>query len=288
MSPLMTQHLTEHSTAALPLTTLCALLGLARATYYRQPVADEAETGVRDAIQRIALEWPTYGYRRITAELRRQGHKVNRKRVLRLMRLDNLLCLRWGRAFVVTTDSRHDLPVYPNLARQLEVTDSNQLWVADLTYVRLGREWVYVAVILDASSRRVVGWALSRHIDAELTLAALRMALAARQVRPGLVHHSDRGVQYAAADYVATLQAQQITISMSRKGNPYDNAQGERFMRTLKYEEVYLSEYETLAEAEASIGHFLEEVYNRKRLHSALGYVPPVEFEQSLNQPIYS
>jgi transposase InsO family protein len=203
------------------------------------------------------------------------------------VRADNLLCLRYGRGFVVTTDSRHDLPIYPNLARELEVSDINQLWVSDITYVRLGREWIYLAVILDAYSRRVIGWALSRNIDTKLTLAALRMALASRQVAPGLVHHSDRGVQYAATAYVAELQAYQITISMSRKGNPYDNAQCERFMRTLKYEEVYLSEYETLAEAESSLSHFLEAVYNQKRLHSALGYVPPVEFEQSLNQPVY-
>lgn len=288
MLPLITQHLTEHSTAALPLTSLCALLDVARATHYRQTTEpDECEMQLRDAIQRIALQWATYGYRRITAELRRQGFAVNHKRVLRLMRVDNLLCVRRGRLFVCTTDSRHDCPVYPNLAREMEVTDINQLWIADITYVRLGREWVYLAVILDAYSRRVIGWALSRHIDTELTLAALRMAVGSRQVAPGLVHHSDRGVQYAASDYVAELAAHQITISMSRKGNPYDNASCERFMRTLKYEEVYVSEYETLLEAEASIGYFLEEVYNQKRLHSALGYVPPVEFEQSLKQPVY-
>jgi transposase InsO family protein len=288
MFPLITQHLTEQASAALPLTSLCALVGVARATYYRQPAKpDECAMELRDCLQRLALEWPTYGYRRITAALRRRGFAVNRKRVLRLLRADNLLCLRRGRLFVVTTDSRHDCPVYPNLARELAVTNINQLWIADITYVRLGREWIYLAVILDAYSRRVIGWALSRHIDTELTLAALRMAFDARQIAPGLVHHSDRGVQYAATDYVAELHAHQITISMSRKGNPYDNAQCERFMRTLKYEEVYLSEYETLLEAEASIGRFLEEVYNRKRLHSALGYVPPVEFEQSLKQRVY-
>lgn len=204
------------------------------------------------------------------------------------MRADNLLCLHSGRGFVVTTDSRHSLPIYPNLARELDVTSINQLWIADITYIRLAREFVCLAVVLDAFSRRVIGWALSRRIDAELTRAALRMALSARQLAAGLVHHSDRGVQYAAADYVSELHEHSITISMSRKGNPYDNAQCERFMRTLKYEEVYLSEYETLLEAEASIGHFLEEVYNQKRLHSALGYVPPVEFEQSLRQPAYS
>ncbi len=198
------------------------------------------------------------------------------------MREDNLLCLRRKRAFVITTDSRHSQPLYPNFAREMVVTSINQLWVADITYIRLAREFIYLAVILDAFSRRVIGWALERHLDAELTLAALRMALTVRAVQPGLVHHSDRGVQYASSDYTELLVEYGIQISMSRRANPYDNAQCERFIRTLKYEEVYLSDYDTLAEARISITHFLEEVYNRKRLHSSLGYVPPVEFEQSL------
>ncbi len=263
----------------------CAALGVARATFYRHaaisaPKPEEME--LRDALHRLALAWPSYGYRRLTAALKRQGLIVNHKRVLRLMHEDNLLCLRYGRGFVVTTDSRHSFPIYPNLAREMTLTNLNQLWIADITYIRLRGEFVYLAVILDAYSRRVIGWALSRRIDTELTLIALRMAISRRQFAAGLVHHSDRGVQYAATDYVTELEAHNITVSMSRKGNPYDNAQCERFMRTLKYEEVYLSDYETLSEAAAAIEQFLEEVYNQKRLHSALGYVPPAEFEQSL------
>ena len=261
----------------------CAALGISRSTLYRQrgtPV--DADTEVRDAIQRIALEMPCYGYRRITAELRRRSFLVNHKAVLRLMREDNLLCLRRKRAFVVTTDSRHTQPVYPNLARDIHPNSTNQLWVAEITYIRLTREFIYLAVVMDAFSRRVIGWALERYLDAELTLAALRMALRTRQVTPELVHHSDRGVQYACADYIELLVAWNIRISMSRTANPYDNAQCERFMRTLKHEEVYLSDYDTLAEARRSIKYFLESVYNQKRLHSAIGYVPPAEFEQSL------
>jgi transposase InsO family protein len=267
---------------------LCGAAGLSRAAFYREraqalapatPAPGEVES--RDALQRVCLEWPAYGYRRVTAELRRRGHAVNHKRVLRLMREDNLLCLR-RRAWVATTDSGHALPVYPNLAREMTPTALNQLWVADITYVRLLREFIYLAVILDAFSRRCIGWALEAYLDAELALAALRMALATREVEPGLVHHSDRGVQYASAEYTELLHASGIRVSMSRRGNPYDNARCERFMRTLKYEEVYLSEYETRAEARASIKYFLESVYNQKRLHSAIGYVPPAEFEQSL------
>lgn len=258
----------------------CVALGLSRSTLYRP--AKEADTEVRDAIQRIALEMPCYGYRRIAAELRRRSFLVNHKAVLRLMREDNLLCLRRKRAFVVTTDSRHTQPVYPNLARDLRPNSINQLWVADITYIRLAREFIYLAVIMDAFSRRVIGWALERYLDAGLTLQALRMALRARTLRPELVHHSDRGVQYACADYIELLVASGIRISMSRTANPYDNAQCERFMRTLKYEEVYLSDYDTLSEARTSIKYFLESVYNQKRLHSAIGYVPPAEFEQSL------
>lgn len=198
------------------------------------------------------------------------------------MREDNLLCLRRKRAFVRTTDSRHGQPVYPNSARAMVVTSINQLWVSDITYIRLAREFIYLAVVMDAFSRRVIGWALEPHLDAELTLAALRMALATRAVQPGLVHHSDRGVQYASSDYTELLIEHGIRISMSRRANPYDNARCERFMRTLKYEEVYLSDYDTLLEARVSIKRFLEEVYNQKRLHSAIGYVPPAEFEQSL------
>ena len=235
---------------------------------------------LRDEVQKIALEWPAYGYRRITAELRRHGFEINRKRVLRLMRADNLLCVR-RRAFVLTTDSRHALPVYRNLARELAPAAVNQLWVTDITYIRLRNEFVYLAVMLDAFSRKVVGWALGRTLEAELPIAALRMALEARQPAPGLVHHSDRGVQYASHAYIDLLNQHGVRISMSRKGNPYDNAFCESFMKTLKHEEVYRNEYRDLEDAAAGIGHFLERVYNRHRLHSALGYRPPDEFEGS-------
>ena len=233
---------------------------------------------LRDAIQKVALEKPTYGYRRITAELHRGGLIVNHKRVLRITEEDNLLCLR-HRSFVTTTDSNHNLPVYPNLARDLELTCINQLWVADITYIRLLCEFVYLAVILDAFSRRVIGWALGRTLESSLAVEALVKAIRYGRVEPGLVHHSDRGVQYASRAYTEMLTGHGIRISMSRKGNPYDNAKAESFMKTLKYEEVYRSEYRDIAEARREIGRFIESVYNRTRLHSALGYRPPVEFE---------
>ena len=235
---------------------------------------------IRDEMQKIAVESPAYGYRRITAELQQRGFAINHKRVLRMMREDNLLCVR-RRSFVVTTDSRHNLPVYPNLAAQIVPTAINQLWVADITYIRLRTEFVYLAVVLDAFSRRVIGWALGRTLEAELAAAALRMALVERRPQPGLVHHSDRGVQYASQAYTELLKQHQAQISMSRKGNPYDNAACESFMKTLKYEEVYRTEYRDFREARSRIGEFLERVYNRKRLHSSLGYVPPAEFEQN-------
>jgi transposase InsO family protein len=258
-----------------------------RATYYRAPEdRADADLELRDLVQQVALEWPAYGYRRITAELRRRGHLVNRKRVLRLMRADNLLILRRKRSFIHTTDSDHRLPIYPNLVPDLTVTGCDQLWVSDITYIRLIREFIYLAVILDAFSRRCIGWALERSLETELALSALRMALSCRAVRPDLVHHSDQGVQYASTDYTNLLKERGIRISMSRRGSAYDNAQAESFIKTLKYEEVYLSEYETIREAHSSISHFIEEVYNQKRLHSALGYVPPAEFEQLNNQPV--
>jgi transposase InsO family protein len=235
---------------------------------------------LRDAIQRIALAWPSYGRPRITAELRRQDWTVNPKLVYRLMREDNLLCVR-KRKFVVTTDSNHTHKVYPNLAPTLILTAPDQLWRADITYIRLREEFVFLAVILDAYSRRVIGWALDRTMEDELTLTALRMALSRRVVQAGLVHHSDRGSQYASHDYTDLLKANAIDISMSRKGNPWDNAACESFMKTLKYEEVHRNEYRDLAEARASIAEFLEKVYNHKRLHSALGYLPPAEFERN-------
>ena len=265
--------------------------GVSRASFYRFDEDGEAKADadmdLRDAIQRIAVDWPSYGRPRITAELRRQGWTVNPKRVQRILREDNLLRLR-RRKFVVTTDSDHNLRVYPNLAAEMVLSGMDQLWVADITYIRLKIEFVFLAVVLDAYSRRVIGWALERTLEAELTVAALRMALSSRapvtSLMPDLVHHSDRGSQYAAGDYTDLLKEHKIRISMSGKGNPYDNATCESFMKTLKYEEVYRQEYRDLPEARSCIEQFLEKVYNQKRLHSALGYRPPVEFEQSLSR----
>jgi putative transposase len=257
------------------------MTGLSRAGFYRSRTPQQAspvEMEIRDEMQKIAVESPAYGYRRITAALRKRGFAINHKRVLRMMREDNLLCVR-RRKFVVTTDSRHNLPIYPNLAGQIAPTAMNQLWVADITYIRLRVEFVYLAVVLDAFSRRVIGWALGRTLEAGLAVAALQMALCERKPQTGLVHHSDRGVQYASQDYTEMLKQHKAQISMSRKGNPYDNAACESFMKTLKYEEVYRNEYRDFQEAHTSIREFLERVYNQKRLHSALGYLPPAEFE---------
>jgi putative transposase len=258
---------------------------VSRAGFYRFDEnanrGEDEDMALRDAIQRIALEWPSYGRPRITAELRRRGWKVNPKRVYRILREDNLLCIR-KRKFIVTTDSNHGRKIYPNLAHTMVLTGLDQLWVADITYIRLREEFVFLAVVLDAFSRRVIGWALNRTLEDHLTLAALRMALSHRSLKPELVHHSDRGSQYASSGYTELLKENGIGVSMSRQGNPWDNAACESFMKTLKYEEVFRSEYRDLHEAQQSIREFLEKIYNAKRLHSAIGYVPPEEFEANL------
>jgi putative transposase len=233
---------------------------------------------LRDAIERIVLAHPGYGYRRVTHALAREGWRVNHKRVLRVMREESLLC-ELKRRFVVTTASRHGLGGYPNLLRERTVDGLDQAWVADLTYIRLPTTFCYLSAILDACSRRVVGWALSRRIDTELTVAALERAIAERRPAPGLIHHSDHGVQYASARYVARLETIGAQISMAAIGNVYENALAESFFATLKREEVYLHDYRTFAEAEANLGRFLDDVSNHKRLHSSLGYRPPSEFE---------
>jgi putative transposase len=259
--------------------------GVSRASFYR---FDEAATtradqdmDLRDAIQRVAVKWPSYGRPRITAELKRQGWKVGPNRVRRIMREDNLLCVR-KRKFMVTTDSNHDRKVYPNLKSEMELSGINQLWVADITYIRLEAEFVYLAVVIDAFSRRVIGWALGHTLENDLPLEALRVALDQRQPAPGLVHHSDRGSQYASKDYTDLLKARGCQISMSHKASPWENGGCESWMKTLKYEEVFRQEYRDLAEARTCLERFIEKVYNQQRLHSALGYRPPVEFEQAL------
>lgn len=264
---------------------MCYLAQVSRAGFYRSlvekaPVEEALE--VRSAIQSIAIEHGRrYGYRRITAELRRRGMQVNRKRVARIMREDNLLAIQ-PRAFVVTTDSHHELEVYLNLAGRMKLSGINQLWVADITYIRLQREFVYLAVILDAFSRRVIGWALDCTLAASLAIAALEKAVAERQPPPGVVHHSDRGVQYASSAYVAILRKYHMLPSMSRPANPYDNASCESFMKTLKHEEIYANDYRDRDHLRANIEDFIERYYNCCRLHSALGYRPPQEFEQAV------
>jgi len=260
---------------------LCELMGVSRSWYYKRPCAEEKahkDVALRDAIERIVLEFPGYGYRRVTAALRREGWSVNHKRVLRIMREESLLC-QLKRRFVPTTDSAHSLGRYPNLIKDTRIDGLDEVWISDITYVRLPTTFCYLAAILDAYSRKSVGWHLSRFIDTHLTLSALEMALAARRPAPGLIHHSDQGVQYASSEYVLRLEEADAQISMAAVGNPYENAKAESFFRTLKMEEVYLKDYRTFEEAQENIGEFIEEVYNQKRLHSSLGYLPPVEFE---------
>jgi putative transposase len=268
---------------SLSIERMCELARVSRASFYRslreqRPAEEEME--VRSSIQKIAIEHRRrYGYRRITAELRRRGMQVNHKRVLRMMRKDSLLAVR-RRRFLVTTNSNHSFEVYLNLARRMSLTGIDQLWIADITYIRLKAEFVYLAVILDAFSRKVVGWALDRTLANRLTITALERAVAKRQPRAGLVHHSDRGLQYARGEYVGVLEKHGMVPSMSRPANPYDNASCESFMKTLKREEIYANRYDDIKHLRKNIEEFIDEYYNRQRLHSALGYRSPEEFEQ--------
>lgn len=271
------------------------LLDASRSGYYKwrdkshgPEEKENSDVAIKEEMQKIVIEFPGYGYRRVKVELRNRNHIVNQKKVRRLMKEDNLICVK-KRFKLQNTDSNHGEKIYPNLAKNLEVTDINQLWVADITYIQLSKEFVYLAVMIDVFSRRCIGWDLSRNIDTQLTLNALLKALQTRNKDDlkNLVHHSDQGVQYASMDYVNYLKDIGIQISMSRKGNPYDNAFAESFMKTLKYEEVYLNEYGRFNDALQNIEHFIEEVYNLKRLHSSIGYKSPVDFEtaKSLNMP---
>jgi len=265
----------------------CELARISRAGFYRQweeKAPRQLETTLRDTMQRIALASRCYGYRRVTAALKMQGWEVNHKRIARMLREDNLLSLR-RRAFLVTTDSRHGYTIHPNLARNMVLTATNQLWVADITYIRLADVFVYLAVILDAFSRRVVGWELDRGLTTSLVMSALRQALSGRTPNGDIVHHSDRGVQYCSGEYVKVLEEHGFTISMSRRGNPWDNARCESFMKTLKAEEVYLKQYRDIDDARANLTVFLDEVYNRQRLHSALQYQSPEAFELAAASP---
>jgi transposase InsO family protein len=265
----------------LSIRALCPAFGAGRTWWYTHPSSEAVaarDTTLRDAIECLVLEFPGYGYRRVTKALQRDGWAVNHKRVLRIMRDEALLC-QLERRFARTTDSAHTDRTYPNLLADLVPTGPNQAWVADLTYIRLPTTFAYLACVLDAWSRRCIGWELSRAIDTTLTLSALDRALTTRQPAPGLIHHSDRGVQYASAPYIARLHDAGAQVSMSGVGNPYDNAKAESFFKTLKREEVYLNHYQTFQDAKANLSTFIRDVYNAKRLHSSLGYLPPIEFE---------
>jgi transposase InsO family protein len=256
-------------------------MNLSRSSFYYQPKMREIspeDRALENRIEEITEEFPRYGYRKVTRQLHREGNPVNHKKVQRIMREKGLL-VKKSRRFVKTTDSNHPYPLYPNLVKDLLVTAVNQAWVADITYIRIATALVYLAVILDLYSRKAIGYAISRQIDTNLSLAALRMAIEKRTPPPGVIHHSDQGVQYAAHDYIDELRNNKFRISMSRKGNPYDNAFAESFMKTIKTEEVYLWEYRTLDDVLRRIPYFIEDVYNQKRLHASLGYMPPNEFE---------
>jgi putative transposase len=262
----------------------CQLMNLPRSSYYyrsKTPETSSKQRALTDRIEGIAEEFSRYGYRKVTAQLRREGLLVNHKKIQRIMR-ERGLGVKRRRRFVRTTDSHHPYPVYPNLIKEHVTTGINQVWVADLTYIRITMAFVYLAVILDLYSRKAIGYALSDQIDTDLSLRALQMALQRRNPPAGVIHHSDRGVQYAAHEYIDVLRVYQFRISMSRKGNPYDNAAAESFIKTLKTEEVYLWEYQTMADVQRRLPYFIEDMYNQKRLHASLGYRPPVEYEAML------
>jgi len=266
---------------------MCELLSISRDAYYSwslsidRSITNSHDVAILKQIEEIVLKFAGYGYRRVTVELKRRGHAVNHKKVLRVMREANLILKKRHGRFG-TTNSNHGFITYPNLAKHIVPSRINQLWVSDITYIRLRYEFAYLAAILDSFSRKVVGWSLKRSLDHELTLSALRMALYRRDISPGLIHHSDRGVQYACREYADLLRKNGILISMAAIGNPYENAQAESFIATLKREEVYLSQYDDISEALLRVGYFIEDVYNTKRLHSSLGYLPPAEFESNL------
>lgn len=261
-------------------------MNIAQSTYYykgkERPLAiQKQEADLRDRIERIACEFSRYGYRRITAQLRREGYKINHKKVLRVMRQSSLLCYvkkKWKR----TTNSNHSYPRYPNLVKDLEISNINQVWYADITYIRLLTDFVYLSILLDGYSRKIVGYALSKALDTSMVLSALQMAIERRRPLTGCIHHSDQGIQYASLEYVKELNKNDFKISMASKGNPYENAYAESFIKTLKHEEVNLWDYRTIEDVAERVPYFIQEVYNKKRLHSALGYLPPDEFESEL------